>query len=87
MSTFKDIEVKASIFDGLTPEGVAIINKDTLHSDILIERAKQNTSNVITYSTHDSSATICPKSIQYSKGYTVITIDLTDKNMLIELIQ
>ena len=42
MSTFKDIlnivEVKASIFDGLTPEGVAIINKDTLHSDILIER-------------------------------------------------
>ena len=27
------------------------------------------------YSTHDSSATICPKSIQYSKGYTVITID------------
>lgn len=79
MSTFKDIlnivEVKANIFDGLTPEGVAIINKDTLHSDILIERAKQNTSNVITYSTHDSSATICPKSIQYSKGYTVITID------------
>lgn len=67
--------MKASIFDGLTPEGVAIINKDTLHSDILIERAKQNTSNVITYSTHDSSATICPKSIQYSKGYTVITID------------
>ena len=45
--------MKASIFDGLTPEGVAIINKDTLHSDILIERAKQNTSNVITYSTHD----------------------------------
>ena len=79
MSTFKDIlnivEVKASIFDGLDSNGIAIINKDTLHSDILINRAKENTKNVITYSTSDSNATIYPKSIEYNKGFTDITVE------------
>ena len=36
---------------------------------------KENTKNVITYSTSDSNATIYPKSIEYNKGFTDITVE------------
>lgn len=81
-STFKSIEeialLKSRIFQGLSKKGIAIINKDTLFSDLLIEKAKENTSNVFTYSINDSSADIVITNLEYLKGKTKIKAIIED---------
>lgn len=42
-------KIKASLLQGLSADGIAIINIDTTHSDKLISVAYDNTDNVITY--------------------------------------
>lgn len=50
---FKDIQeiaqAKSEIFQGLSKDGVAIINEDTNCVEILLENAKKITKNIITY--------------------------------------
>lgn len=50
---FKNIEgiaeAKAEVFEGLSPSGVAIINKDTECYDILEKGAEKYTKNIVTY--------------------------------------
>lgn len=72
-SSFKSIEeiakIKSRIFNGLSEDGVAIINGDTLFVDILKEQAAKHTQNVLTYSIATSSdADLTPEFIQYQKG-------------------
>ncbi|MCE5090699.1 Mur ligase family protein [Staphylococcus devriesei] len=82
-STFKSIEdiakIKSRIFEGLSKNGIAIINNDTLFADYLVDRAKLNTSNVFTYSINiDSKADFIINEIIYGKGH--IEINLEDEN-------
>ncbi|MEM7776246.1 MAG: UDP-N-acetylmuramoyl-tripeptide--D-alanyl-D-alanine ligase [Pseudomonadota bacterium] len=45
-------EAKAEIFSGLEPDGVAIINGDIAHTDLLKTRANTHASRVITFGLH-----------------------------------
>lgn len=53
-STFKSVKdiakIKTRIFEGLADNGVAIINNDTLYAGYLVDKARENTNNVLTYS-------------------------------------
>ncbi|UBH15211.1 Mur ligase family protein [Macrococcus armenti] len=83
-STFKSIKdialLKSRIFDGLSENGIAIINKDTLYSELLIEKAYNNTKKVFTYSMTDDSADLTIQHIEYLKGKTLVkaVIDETE---------
>lgn len=75
-STFKSIEeialLKSRIFQGLSEEGIAIINKDTLFSELLINKAKENTKNIYTYSLNDKDADLVITELEYLKGKTKV---------------
>ncbi|AVQ33905.1 glutamate ligase [Staphylococcus muscae] len=82
-SSFKSIEeiaqLKARIFNGLSEDGIAIINGDTLFVDYLKEQATKQTKHVFTYSTVTSShADLTPEFIQYQKGYIQFGISEAD---------
>ncbi len=53
-STFKSVKdiakIKTRVFEGLADNGVAIVNNDTLYADYLVDKARENTNNVLTYS-------------------------------------
>ncbi|MCS4486219.1 Mur ligase family protein [Staphylococcus americanisciuri] len=73
-SSFKSMEeiakIKSRVFNGLSKDGIAIINGDTLFADYLVEQASTHTKNVYTYSTlTSSSADLTPEFIQYQKGF------------------
>ncbi|MGN4158041.1 Mur ligase family protein [Staphylococcus auricularis] len=72
-STFKSVKdiakIKTRIFEGLADNGVAIINNDTLYADYLVDKARENTNNVLTYSIKkDSNADLTVDNIKYNKG-------------------
>ncbi|MDK6370311.1 Mur ligase family protein, partial [Aerococcus sp. UMB9870] len=80
-STFNSIkeiaELKARIFAGLSENGVAIINGDTMFADYLIDQAHQYTQNVQTYSIGNSlDSTLKPAQITYLKGAIKIEIEV-----------
>ena len=51
LKTTENIAIaKSEIFEGLSSSGIAIYNKDTLHSDIIKSNALQHTKNVYSYS-------------------------------------
>ncbi|QLK86872.1 Mur ligase family protein [Staphylococcus sp. 17KM0847] len=84
-STFKSIEdiakIKSRIFHGLTQNGIAIINHDTLFADYLVEQASSYTNNVYTYSIDNhSTADLSPEMIAYDKG--AIRFDIYENNTL-----
>lgn len=80
-STFNSIkeiaELKSRIFAGLSENGVAIINGDTMFADYLIDQAHQYTQNVQTYSIGNSlDSTLKPAQITYLKGAIKIEIEV-----------
>ncbi|MCE3399166.1 glutamate ligase, partial [Staphylococcus aureus] len=62
-------KIKTRIFEGLAGNGVAIINNDTLYVDYLVDKARENTNNVLTYSIKkDSNADLTVDNIKFNKG-------------------
>lgn len=76
---------KSRIFYGLSENGVAIINKDTLHSDILIDNAQKSTNNIMTYSLEDHSETLEILNYSLNKGYTEINLKINGENIQYKL--
>ena len=74
------------IFDGLSSTtGVAIINKDTLYADYLIDKAHENASNVLTYSINkDAKADLTVDNIKYNKG-SELSINQDNKSEIYRL--
>ena len=58
-STFKSVKdiakIKTRIFEGLSDNGTAIINNDTLYADYLVNKAQEKTNNVLTYGINKDS--------------------------------
>ena len=85
-STFKSVKdiakIKTRIFEGLSSNnGVAIINKDTLYADYLIDKAHENTNNVLTYSINkESKANLTVDDIKYNKGSIELSINNQNNN-------
>lgn len=72
---------KSRIFYGLTENGVAIINKDTLHSAILINHAKKVTNNVLTYSLESDTGSLKIMSYSINKGYSDLFLNNDGKEV------
>lgn len=71
-STESIAEFKSRIFKGLSPYGKAIINLDTLHSDILVNKASENTQNIYTYSLSENTSDIFASNITFEIEHSAI---------------
>ncbi|OOV76455.1 Mur ligase family protein [Mammaliicoccus fleurettii] len=85
LSTLKSEEdiahFKSRIFYGLNENGVAIINKDTLHSAVLINHAKKVTNNILTYSLESNTGSLKIMGYSINKGYSVMTLKNNGKEI------
>ena len=55
---------------------MAIVNNDTLYADYLVDKARENTNNVLTYSIKkDSNADLTVDNIKYNKGNIELLIN------------
>lgn len=75
--SIKDIaRLKSRIFAGLSQNGVAIINEDTMYVDYIKEISRSYTKNIYTYSADkNKSSNFAPVSIKHLKGHIRITLD------------
>lgn len=70
---------KASIFEGLSGGGVAIINADTRHADILLRAAKTaGAKEVLTYSLKNRGADAVPVKLALKANCTCLTAKVGD---------
>lgn len=71
------LKAKLEILDGMSTEGILIINND---NDLLHKYYEENKSNkIITYSIEEESF-LSPQDIVYSKNHSSYTITVNDKN-------
>jgi len=54
-TTEKIAEAKAEIFSGLEPGGVAVINRDNRHFDLLAQRAREHGARVVSFGRHENA--------------------------------
>lgn len=80
---FKNIEeiaqAKSEIFEGLSKNGIAIINEDTNCIDILLENAKKRTENIITYGKKNIVST------EEKDGKTLVNARIGEQEISFEL--
>ncbi|MDR1207145.1 MAG: UDP-N-acetylmuramoyl-tripeptide--D-alanyl-D-alanine ligase [Rickettsiales bacterium] len=66
---------KAEIFSGLAPDGIAIINGDSMHADILTAAAHEKTNNIVEYGKKDLI------SVSESENLIKVSSDIGDKSV------
>jgi UDP-N-acetylmuramoyl-tripeptide--D-alanyl-D-alanine ligase len=54
-TTDKIAEAKAEIFAGLEPGGVAVLNRDNAHYDLLERRAREHSARIISFGRHENA--------------------------------
>jgi UDP-N-acetylmuramoyl-tripeptide--D-alanyl-D-alanine ligase len=54
-TTEKIAEAKAEIFLGLEPGGVAVINRDNQHYDLLAQRAREHGARIVSFGRHENA--------------------------------
>ncbi|HEY8248528.1 MAG TPA: UDP-N-acetylmuramoylalanyl-D-glutamyl-2,6-diaminopimelate--D-alanyl-D-alanine ligase [Hyphomicrobium sp.] len=54
-TTDKIAEAKAEIFAGLEPGGVAILNRDNAHFELLAQRAKEHGARIVSFGGHENA--------------------------------
>lgn len=77
-STKEIAEFKSRIFEGMSNEGVVIINANAPHYLLIKEKAKKFTQNISLYSIKDKDnhSTLKVMSIEYLKGKTRVSISI-----------
>ncbi|HEC2177808.1 TPA: UDP-N-acetylmuramoyl-tripeptide--D-alanyl-D-alanine ligase [Staphylococcus delphini] len=80
-------EFKARLFKGLSEEGIAIINRDTLHADILERRAHLNTTHIKKYQMGENTkqSDVRVTNVKTLKGTHEITVDINEKTVTFTL--
>ncbi len=68
-------EAKAEIFTGLEPGGVAIINRDNTHFELLCRHAEAAGARIVAFG-QDARADVRPKVLELSSEGTVIELDI-----------
>ncbi|MGM7689170.1 Mur ligase family protein [Staphylococcus felis] len=85
LSTIKSTEeialFKSRIFEGQSKDGIAVINEETKHSDILQLKAKENLNKVIKYG-QSSDENV---NISEQKGYLKVEIQVDGENHVIPI--
>ncbi len=54
-TTEKIAEAKAEIFSGIEPGGVAVLNRDNPHFELLAERAKEHGARIVSFGRHENA--------------------------------
>ncbi len=73
-------EAKAEIFTGLEPGGVAIINRDNGHFDLLRRHAEAAGARIVAFG-QDARADVRPKVLELSSEGTVIELDIGGRHI------
>ena len=68
-------KLRQRILRDFADNGVAIVNNDTLYANYLVDKARENTNNVLTYSKKDSNADLTVDNIKYNKGNIELLIN------------
>ncbi len=79
-TTEKIAEAKAEIFSGLEPGGVAVINRDNQHFDLLTQRAKEHGARVVSFGRHEN-ADVRPEVFVLDAEGTDIAVRLGGRNI------
>jgi UDP-N-acetylmuramoyl-tripeptide--D-alanyl-D-alanine ligase len=54
-TTEKIAEAKAEVFSGIEPGGVAVLNRDNQHFDLLAQRAKDHGARIVSFGRHENA--------------------------------
>ncbi|MGE0022528.1 MAG: UDP-N-acetylmuramoylalanyl-D-glutamyl-2,6-diaminopimelate--D-alanyl-D-alanine ligase [Hyphomicrobium sp.] len=71
---------KAEIFAGLEPDGIAILNRDNTHFELLRHLAEAAGAHVVSFG-QDARADVRPKVLELSSEGTVIELSLAGRNV------
>jgi len=73
-------DAKAEIFEGLEPDGVAIIPNDTPHRDRLVRVARRHADRIVTFGTGDADVHAL-HAVKAASGGSLITAALLDRDV------
>ena len=80
MAAFKDVDAiadaKAEIFEGLAPDGTAILNVDHAWAKRLLKHAQKANAATIQVSVHDKDADVCPMRLVMAQDKSCMTARL-----------
>ncbi len=79
-------DAKAEIFEGLEPEGIAIIPNDTPHRDRLVKAARRHADRIITFGTGDADVHAL-HAVRADNGGSLITAALLDSDVTFTISQ
>jgi UDP-N-acetylmuramoyl-tripeptide--D-alanyl-D-alanine ligase len=79
-------DAKAEIFEGLEPEGVAIVPNDTPHRDRLVKAARRYADQIVTFGTGDADVHAL-HAVRADNGGSLITAALLDSDITFTISQ
>ena len=79
-------DAKAEIFEGLEPDGIAIIPNDTPHRDRLVKAARRFAEQIITFGTGDADVHAL-HAVRAEQGGSLITAALLEREMTFTISQ
>ena len=79
-------DAKAEIFDGLEPEGVAIVPNDTPHRDRLVKAARRHADRIITFGTGDADVHAI-HAVSAESGGSLISAALLERELTFTISQ
>nr|WP_314442817.1 UDP-N-acetylmuramoyl-tripeptide--D-alanyl-D-alanine ligase [uncultured Sphingomonas sp.] len=79
-------DAKAEIFEGLEPEGTAIIPNDTPHRDRLLKAARRYAENILTFGSGDADVTAL-HAVRGDKGGSLVTARLPNADLTYTIAQ
>jgi UDP-N-acetylmuramoyl-tripeptide--D-alanyl-D-alanine ligase len=79
-------DAKAEIFEGLEPDGIAIIPNDTPHRDRLVRAARRQADRIVTFGSGDADVHAL-HAVRADEGGSLITAALLDRDLTFTIAQ
>ena len=79
-------DAKAEIFQGLEPEGIAVIPNDTPHRDRLVKAARRSADRIITFGSGDADIHAL-HAVRADRGGSLLTAALLDRDLTFTISQ
>jgi UDP-N-acetylmuramoyl-tripeptide--D-alanyl-D-alanine ligase len=79
-------DAKAEIFEGLEPDGIAIIPNDTPHRDRLVRAARRHADRIVTFGSGDADVHAV-HAVRADEGGSLITAALLDRDLTFTIAQ
>ena len=79
-------DAKAEIFEGLEPDGIAILPNDTPHRDLLVRAARRHADRIVTFGSDDADVHAL-HAVKAEQGGSLITAALLDSEVTFTMSQ